>query len=94
MMTTAQEISSLLEDDGQRFETRDGIEIDYLCKAKRPERTFRDGYGTDTYRYDFADGSAIVITDAAWDLAPEGCTGFCWADAGCECPVEGAEVSA
>lgn len=84
-MTTAQQISAQLDDDGQQWETADGVDLDYLCKAKRADRSYRDGHGTSTYRYSFDDGSAIVIDGAGWDLAPDNCKRFCWAGEGCQC---------
>lgn len=84
-MSTAQEISALLDDNGQRFERDDGTNIDALCDQRNGTWSYRDGYGTDTYRIDFGDGSAIVVAGAGWDLAPKGCEQFCWAGEGCQC---------
>ena len=83
-MTTAQIISAKLDNDGQKFDTVDGISIDTLCAdvhgAGYP--SFRDGHGTDTYRYNFADGSAIVVAGGCWDLSVDDYPCYCMAGAG------------
>lgn len=96
--TTAQAISALFHDDGQRFATDAGAGLDEVCAtAKGAIKTYpRNGnglqqYGTDTYKWIFPDGSAIVVSGAGWDfpLSTEAeC--FCWEgvaqgqhDAGC-----------
>lgn len=81
-MTTAQKISQLLNDDGQRFEAADGTDIDTLCQRAGGRQEWRDGYRTgDVYAWRFDDGSSIVGGSAAWDIgvSPD-C--YCWAGVG------------
>lgn len=78
--TTAQQVAALLDDDGQRWETRDGgVSLHDLATQNGARVTRRDGGDT---RYDFCDGSAIVTCGGhGWDLAlsPD-C--WCWQGAG------------
>jgi len=95
-MSIATEISRLMGDDGQRFESADGASLDALCAARRArvqygrplhddgacraEPVTRSEYRSgDPVRYQFDDGSAIVVAGAAWDL--EGTEPFSWAGA-------------
>ena len=50
--------------DGQDFSWDDGR----LEQDPHVHMTWRDGYGTDTYRHEFRDGSAIVVAGAGWDF--------------------------
>jgi hypothetical protein len=66
--TTAQKISSLLEDDGQHWTDSAGRHLNEIAEAEGGKRTFRDGRGTDTYRWQFGDGSALLVAGDAWDF--------------------------
>jgi hypothetical protein len=86
MKTIAQHISSLFRDDGQRLETAAGITIQEVCEIRRGRCTWKHGYRAGDCRYDFADGSAIIVAREGWDLALPGCAGFCMAgNKWCEC---------
>ncbi len=63
-MTTAQEIASLLMDDGTLFETEDGITLDELAESKGGEIK-RDG---EAWSYIFEDGSQIYGNAAGWEI--------------------------
>ena len=77
--TTAEKISEKFSNDGQCFTNAAGEELDDVCEAHtRPD--YRDGYGTDTYRYTFDDGSVITIAGDGWDLGYPGC--YCWQGVG------------
>lgn len=70
--TTAQIISSLLGDDGQNFQDADDrwlVDIAEEMGATVSRDGDRDMCDTST-RYDFSDGSAIVVMAGnAWDVA-------------------------
>ena len=84
--TTAQTISALFGDDGQCWQTEytagEGLDesLDALCERNRGRCEYRDGHGTDTYRYTFADGSVITVAGDGWDYGYVGC--FCWQGVG------------
>lgn len=80
--TLAQKISAMFQNDGQRFETDIGTQLDVVCdKYVGGKLTYRDGHGTDTYRWDFEDGSSIVVMGACWDIGmSQDC--FCGAEEG------------
>lgn len=65
-MTTAQTIANLLNNDGQQFETSDGTPVDTLCDAHcpNPEQDWERG----ATRWNFDDGSSIIIAGEAWDF--------------------------
>jgi len=79
-ITTAQALAGLLDNDGRRFSpVGNSATLDDLARSVGGRRTFRDGWRTATYRWDFRDGSAIIVAGDGWDfpLSPaEGC--FCW----------------
>lgn len=91
--STARRISELLDNDGQCWETTDGRSLDALCREERVTVAYRGGDpGSDTYRYDFADGSVITVAGGGWDLGYPDC--YCWQGAGvdaghtnAECPL-------
>ena len=76
-MTTAERIAGLLGDDGERWETDDGVTFDDLCAEAGAVR-IRDS-ARELTRYEFPDGSAIVAGVGAWDI--EGDKPFSWAGA-------------
>ena len=81
-MTTAMKISAMFNDDGQKFHVQDGSEdglsLTAACEDNGGER-LSDGW--DGERYDFPDGSCIVICGGGWDLGFDGCRCFCWPEA-------------
>lgn len=84
MTTTAQKIAEQFGNDGQQFTDDEGHELACVCRdmgAIHPGATFNSEGGKT--RYEFRDGSAIVVQDGyAWDLRHPRCTcGWCW-DAG------------
>ncbi len=63
--TTAEAVSTLFGDDGQRFTSLDGdISLEDACLQHGADEQSQG----DLIRYLFADGSAIVVTGAAWDI--------------------------
>lgn len=79
--TTAARIAARFDGDGRRFEALDtGESLDDVCKAARG--TFARGEGSHGHltRYDFGDGSGVILSSAgAWDLRHPDCTcGWCW----------------
>jgi len=87
-MTTAQTISAQLDDDGQQWEDAAGTDIATLCDAVSDATTHEHGIGAGPRRYDFADGSGIVVTDECWDILAPDCTAYCMAGGGCECAAQ------
>ena len=90
--TIAQTISSMFGNDGMNFSADDGRDFDEVCCSYHAEksrgRCWYDADGAmtadydpdgDMVRYEFSDGSAIVISGDAWDI--EGETPFSWASA-------------
>ncbi|KKM73831.1 hypothetical protein LCGC14_1406460 [marine sediment metagenome] len=79
MTTAAQTISALFDDDGENFGNIDDdgtTNIDRACREQaisRPDVRDR-GFDTASARYDFADGSSLVVGANVWDLGlPGGC---------------------
>jgi hypothetical protein len=95
MDSTAAQISQLLDDDGQRWTDASGRHLDVIAETMGGKRTYRDGPGTDIYRWNFPDGSAICVAGDAWDFplsTDSRC--YCW-DGGNRhldgCPAGGAQ---
>ena len=81
-MTIAGEIAHQFDSDGQRFKDEHGAEIDDVCRAAVINQCYAVVFG-DATRYEFSDGSALVVTDCGWDLGfPAPSTCCCWAGAG------------
>lgn len=79
-MNQAQQIADRFGTDGQVWETADGQNLDDACEAAHGVKSWKHGYGTDTYKYEFADGSVIMIAGAAWDFGYQDC--WCWGSLG------------
>ena len=75
--TIAEKIAQLLGNDGQRWETEEGLTFDDLCAEAGAVRIRDDA--RELTRYEFPDGSAIVASPGAWDI--EGSTPYSWAGA-------------
>lgn len=73
--TQAAWISEQFNNDGQQFEDEQGNHIETICKETCVVRATRDDQ---TYRYEFADGSAIVIAGDGWDIGFRGHELPCW----------------
>ena len=84
-MTRAETIAAIFDDDSGCFETDDGQEITSVCRAQSVS-VDRD---QDRVRYNFADKSAIIFMDGAWDLPAKGCRWFCWESEVCSCGFDG-----
>jgi hypothetical protein len=80
-MTTAQTISTILGNDGQRWTTLppSGRTFDTLVEDAHARIEQDSGPLPYRTRYSFPDGSVLTVAGAAWDLGfPE-----CWCWAGC-----------
>lgn len=84
--TIARQIEAAMCGDGQVFEAPDGTPLDTLCRRHAYYPDWQHGHGTDTLRYVFDDGSAIVISCACWDVRADGCKEYCMAGEPCQCP--------
>lgn len=89
-LTIAQQISSLVDNDGQRWQTDDGRELEGILQYRAVDIEHRNrGVAGEPIRYVFEDGSSIVVAGPAWDLglSPH-C--YCWEGAGHDdaCTVE------
>ena len=84
-MTTAGKIAARLDDDGGRFFDDHDTHIETICVSEGGRPLL--GGGMDATRWDFPDGSAIVVVGGAWDLAVSGSGAdcFCWDGNGCDC---------
>lgn len=89
--TTAQTISALLSDDGQCWDTDDGVNFDDLCEAQGGRNEYREGHRGGSYRYAFHDGSALTVHGDGWDHGYSDC--WCWAGAGHTDGCEAAQAS-
>lgn len=78
--TTADTISARFGDDGQKFTNAAGERLSYVCDEVAVDVHRNDE--RDATRYQFADGSAIIIAGDGWDLGIAGATCHCWAGAG------------
>jgi hypothetical protein len=63
ILTTADHVSRLFDDDGSRFEV-DGLTVDEACQAAGGELEVEEGM----WRYEFSDGSAITGGVEGWDI--------------------------
>jgi hypothetical protein len=80
-LSIAENISAILGGDGTCVETEDGTSMyDLMHEFGGVRREYGDGDYIGLCRYVFDDGSAIVDSQACWDI--EGSTPFSWA--GCE----------
>ena len=77
-MTTAQTIAAIFNNDGQCHDSDAGSIYD-LCKA----RGFAGASDADNQRWDFADGSCLILGSEAWDYGHD--------DTGCVCFASGDE---
>lgn len=91
MRTQAQIISGLLSDDGQCWESADGVNLADLCKSHgaRVERHEQDD---SKLRYVFPDDSVITVLGDGWDYGFADC--WCWAEVGHndDCPLFCVEI--
>lgn len=84
--TISLEVSEKLENDGRRFETLEGETLDEVCESHGGRRERRD---SETARWVFNDGSAIVVCADGWDVLHPDCScGFCWAGVDIECEAK------
>ena len=80
-MNAAEKIAERLHDDGQCFETTEGISFADLVDTEKGVTAWRDGYRVGhCARYSFPDGSIITEAGGAWDFGFPDC--FCWRGAG------------
>lgn len=73
-MTTAQKISSQLQDDGSTWQTDDGVSLTDLCVAAGGKKDREEEQGLT--RYTFPDGSALTLGEGGWDVGYPDC--WCW----------------
>jgi len=84
-MDKAHEIGSEFGDDGMMLENEHGP-IQDRCQGEEVETIRPRGYFNYPICYVFADGSAIIIFDDAWDYRVNGCNNACPAeDKRCRC---------
>ena len=76
----AQRIADLFDNDGQNFMGADGSDLTELVIDKSCGNIHRPW--TEAIRYEFTDGSSIVIAGAAWDLGLDNRECTCWAGVG------------
>jgi hypothetical protein len=63
----AQQIGAAFLNDGGSFTAADGTDLLALIAEQRPATDSREG----TERYEFADESAILVNNGAWDFESE-----------------------
>ena len=70
-LTTAGCIAAEMGEDGSRFISEDGVDLDELCDM-RGGRLLE--VHANQRRYQFADGSGVLISENSWDMAMDpGC---------------------
>lgn len=78
-MTIAEDVARIFDDNGQIFESAHGatsLTIDKACE----NRSIREIRKYGCIRYEFTDGSAIILTAGGWDIGfPAPATCYCWA---------------
>lgn len=75
--TMAHKVAALFDNDGQRFTIESGAcHIDNLLVFLGTTVTSSTGFADDPIRYEFCDGSAIVICGDGWDV--EGVDLYSW----------------
>jgi hypothetical protein len=79
-MSQAEQIAEQLCMDGQVWETKTNQSLDDLCEAAHGVKTYKNCWGSDSYKYKFRDGSVITCHGAGWDLGYLDC--WCWAGFG------------
>jgi len=90
-ITTADEISERLDEDGMQFEDGTGIELDELAAELGGGHGLRiNTADSSEYRYEFDDGSVITVNGAAWDHGYIGCQ--CWRGTGHDDRRDGCEA--
>mgnify|MGYP006908253567 CR=1 FL=1 len=75
--TVAHRVAERFHDDGQRFQDDAGIELETVCEELAVGISHRErGIAGAPIRFEFLDGSSIVVGGEAWDFGlPGGC--FC-----------------
>ena len=81
-MTIAKKIAEMFGNDGQQWTTKlCGLveaDVDEVCSQYCTD----PGRRGESTRYEFDDGSAIVVTPGGWDFGhPAPCTCHCWPEA-------------
>jgi hypothetical protein len=92
MGTIAEQIAARFGDDGQQWEDADGVALWDACKAAGGSAD--QFWELEATRYEFDDGSALVLTPGGWDIGMPGTDRrcICWPSVGvggCDCPEHG-----
>ena len=84
MKSSAEKISEIMGNDGQTWETPDGLTLVEVIESRGGRRDYtnrRRRHSTDdTTCYDLPDGSVITVAGGGWDLGYPECT--CWRGTG------------
>ncbi|MHC4621928.1 MAG: hypothetical protein ACYTEQ_29670 [Planctomycetota bacterium] len=85
-LTLAQTVAARYDNDGQCWETDDGVQFDCMCRRLGATREWRDGYRVGhVSRWVFPDESVLIDMESCWDHRAPDCTGYCSDGVGCEC---------
>lgn len=80
-MTQAEKFAKLFNDDGQCWETKEGIGFDEMMEKFKIREEWKHGHRAGmVVRHVFPDGSVITSSGGAWDFGYEKC--FCWVGGG------------
>ena len=71
-LTTAQRVAAEMGQDGSRFTGYNGVDLDEICDRLGGELI---EVHASLGRYQFADGSGVIISEDSWDLALDP---MCW----------------
>jgi len=81
--TVAERIASIYENDGQLWWRGHDRNIIDVCKRFSAHWRYYDHGATDSIRFEFRDGSALVVVNGyGWDLGFPGVRCDCWASCG------------
>lgn len=78
-MTIAEKIGALFDNDGHRYKEAEH-DLFEICEDEQYYKL--QNWEKGATRYEFKDGSAIVIAGECWDYGFEGVQCTCWKEAG------------
>jgi hypothetical protein len=82
MITTAQNLANIFDNDGQCRRDADGRNMRDVAESMGAAVQYPNGRGVSPIVYVFDDGSAIVEADGCWDYRADGCESACMRGSG------------
>lgn len=89
-MTIAEKVAGIMGNDGTNWKDEEGNTLEVVCLTRGAVKFGKDDpRTTNTYKYEFEDGSSIVDANGvAWDLGFMNSDCFCWEQVGHICGLE------